>query len=126
MWLMSRTPKKPIAVNGNDSFGQRLRQYRRARGLTQEQLGESIGVSKRAVCSYERNECEPPVHVLVEIGNVLTVSVDELLGQSKQPTEPGPPIRRRWMKKFEELDKLPERKQQTILQVIDLALKSTP
>ncbi len=124
MWIMTRKRKEAIPTKGA-TFGERLRAFRTAQGLTQQDLGDLVGVSKRAVCAYERNNSEPPVHVLVKIASALRVSIDELLGRKPPQTAPAKSMRRRWMRKFQEIDQLPERKQQTIMQVIDMALKST-
>ena len=124
MRIMTRKRKEPIPTK-DATFGERLKAFRTAQGLTQQDLGDLVGASKRSVCAYERNNCEPPVHVLVKIAAALRVSIDELLGRKPPQTTTGKRMRRRWMRKFQEINRLPERKQQTIMQVIDMALKST-
>lgn len=81
------------------TFGERLKQFREARGLTQEQLAIAIGVAKTTVTGYERGNREPDVAKIKKLAAALGVSGDELLGtgQEKKPTLvlfiiPSPPL----------------------------------
>lgn len=73
--------KRPSTITG---FGKRLSQLRRSKGITQQELGNSIGVSKRVIAYYEGETEYPPTHLLIPIAKTLKVSVDELLGLKKQ------------------------------------------
>jgi len=107
---------------GGETFGQRLARFRKTKGLTQGELGAAIGVSIRALSAYERDECEPSIELLAALGNQLGVSVDELLGTLKETSRIL--INPRWAKRFKQIEFLSGRKQQAIMQVIDMALKS--
>ena len=60
--------------------GSRLREIRKQKGLTQEQLGNLIGVGKSAICCYEKETRNPTIEVILELVHVLGVSADYLLG----------------------------------------------
>ena len=62
------------------SFGQRLVQIRKSKGLTQVELGERIGVSQRIIHHYENKAEYPPTQKLIELAQALDMSIDELLG----------------------------------------------
>lgn len=64
----------------NMSFGQRLAKIRKAKGLTQTELGARIGATQRAMHHYEKKADYPPVQKIVELAHALDMSVDELLG----------------------------------------------
>lgn len=64
-------------------FGKRLAQLRKARGFTQDELGNKVGVSRRVIAYYEGETNYPPAHLLIPIAKALKVSVDELLGLKK-------------------------------------------
>lgn len=88
--------KKKTTVNG---FGQRLAYFRKAKGLTQQALGETVGVSNRVIAYYEGETDYPPAHLIVPLANALGITMDELLGivESKHPHPKGaafnqPPI----------------------------------
>lgn len=60
--------------------GNRLREVRKAKGLTQTELGELIGVGKSAICCYEKGTRNPTLEALISLILVFGVSADYLLG----------------------------------------------
>lgn len=66
-------------------FAQRLKQYRKARGLTQQELAEALGVSNKSVSRWETGGY-PDVALLGPLAKALGVTVDDLLGEA-------PPLR---------------------------------
>lgn len=62
------------------TFGDRLREIRKTRGLTQEQLAQMIGVAKSTLTGYERDNREPNVLTITKLAQVLGVTGDDLLG----------------------------------------------
>ena len=61
-------------------FGERLKTMRLNMGLTQEQLGKRIGVTKSVVSYYELQERYPSPQVLIKLASVFRVTTDYLLG----------------------------------------------
>ena len=68
------------------NFAENLTALRRAKGETQEQLGEVLGISGKTVSKWEAAASEPDLSMLVALSRHFAVSVDELLGQPK-PTD---------------------------------------
>ena len=64
----------------NLSFGERLAQIRKSKGITQKELGERIGVSQRIMNHYEKKAEYPPTQKLIELTRALDKGVNELLG----------------------------------------------
>lgn len=64
------------------TFGQRLRELRNRRNLSQRELADMIGVSKSSVNMYERDEREPGFKTLGRIADLFGVSTDYLLGRT--------------------------------------------
>ena len=62
------------------SFGERLQNFRKARGLTQVQLAETAATTQRAVSYYETEAGVPPAPAIISLAQALNVSTDELLG----------------------------------------------
>ncbi len=60
--------------------GNRLREVRKQKGLTQTELGELIGVGKSAICCYEKETRNPTLEAIIEMIHVFGVSADYLLG----------------------------------------------
>jgi transcriptional regulator with XRE-family HTH domain len=122
--MMLDMTRQILHVSQQETFGQRLRLLREARGLTQTELAEVFRSSQRAICSYEQDRTEPPLAALPQIAAALNVSLDQLMGRDGGKIEENKKFPARWTRKLEEINRLPERKQRTIMQVIDMALKS--
>lgn len=61
------------------SFGENLKNIRRHKNITQEELAEILGVSRQAVSKWESNNGYPETDKLLIISKTLDVSVDYLL-----------------------------------------------
>ncbi len=61
-------------------FGERLRQLRRARGMTQQELAQKLNMTKASVSAYETSGKYPSVEVLRKLAELFRVSADYLLG----------------------------------------------
>lgn len=66
-----------------NTIGDNIRKFRQKMNLTQEQLGNSVGVSSQAVSKWECGDNIPDTTLIVSIANVLDVSTDRLLGNEK-------------------------------------------
>ena len=101
------------------SFGQRLFDARKVRGITQQELAEKLGITKRMVANYEGNSEGPSVERLEEIARALNVTVSYLLGESTLKTvkeDITPNIR----KHIEVLKELPQKDQKKVLEYAEL------
>lgn len=58
----------------------RLRELRKKRHLTQEELGEIISVTQQNISKYENDIYEIPTDVLIKISRYFNVSIEYLLG----------------------------------------------
>ncbi|MDU3323694.1 helix-turn-helix domain-containing protein [Clostridium sp.] len=63
----------------NLRIGSVIQKLRKLKGLTQEQLAESIGVSKAAVSKWESGSTYPDITLLSPIARLLDTTVDGLL-----------------------------------------------
>lgn len=63
-------------------IGGRLRQARKARGLSQTQLGESIGVTFQQIQKYERGTNRISSSALILLSRTLQISPLELMGEA--------------------------------------------
>jgi transcriptional regulator with XRE-family HTH domain len=125
MSFMAKEIELPIMVSKKETLGQRLRKIRKQRGFSQTELAEVIASSQRAICSYEQDRTAPPAHLLPKMAKAFGISLDELMGLTPKDIQENGNRSSRWSRKFEQLERLPERKQRTIMQVLDMALKST-
>jgi putative transcriptional regulator len=63
--------------NGQE-IGSNLRDVRGARGLTQAQLAELVGVSRQTINYIEQGTYCPSTRLALQLAQVLVVSVEEL------------------------------------------------
>ncbi len=59
--------------------GQVIQRIRKERGMTQEQLGEQVGIDPNSISRIERGYLVPALSTLVSICNVLEISADTVL-----------------------------------------------
>lgn len=62
------------------TFGEKIAELRKERGLTQENLSGIIGVSSQAISKWENNATMPDIMLLPIIADTLGVTIDELFG----------------------------------------------
>ncbi len=60
-------------------FSEKLQILRKNKGLTQEELAEKLGVSRQAVAKWESGQVYPDIFNLIQISNMMNVSVDYLV-----------------------------------------------
>lgn len=62
-----------------------LKRYRKARGLTQEEVASAIGIPTKTYQNYEREVREADSDVLCALADLYDVSLDELVGRTAIP-----------------------------------------
>lgn len=76
-----------MAVDYTD-IGQRIRQKRIKKGLTQEQLSELVGIGASHMSHLEGGKTVPSMEVFIAICNALECSADELLCREIRKAQP--------------------------------------
>ena len=113
---------------GETSFGERLQNIRKARGLTQVQLAEAAETTQRAVSYYETEAGFPPAPAVISLAQALNITTDELLGLKPpkvSPVEEDSEARRQW-KRFQMISTLPERDQKAVIRLINSLVAAVP
>ena len=67
--------------NMTSKFPERLREQRRARGLSRRTLADLCGLPPDAIRRYERGEALPSMVSLLKLADFLHLSLDELTGR---------------------------------------------
>ena len=62
------------------TIGQNIRQLRKERDMTQEDLASAIGVTPQAISKWEKDTGLPDIRQIIPLANVFRVSTDVLLG----------------------------------------------
>ena len=63
-------------------FAERLRILRREKGIRQEQLAKSLGVTQRKTSYWETGQTEPDLHSILKISEYFDITCDYLLGKT--------------------------------------------
>ena len=67
------------------TIGQRIAQKRKEQGLSQEALGDRLGLSRQAIYKWESDAALPEIEKLVALSRLFGVSVGWLLGVEETP-----------------------------------------
>jgi len=99
-------------------LGRRIYELRKAKGLTQTELGEILGFSQQQVHGFEKGTRRIPVSLLPTLATTLGVSFDELLGTPRhRRSKRGP--KSKLEQQFETVSQLPRKRQKFISEVLD-------
>lgn len=70
----------------NNNLGKAILKYRKEKCLTQEQFGDMLGVTSKAVSKWETNKGFPDISILEKISQILGVTIDDLIkGNNNKP-----------------------------------------
>ena len=103
------------------TVGERIRAARKAKGLTQKQLGEACGIAEPTIRRYELGKLNPKYETLKKIAKPLGVEAHQLLPDKefgnffeaeKKLFYPTPPTHEEMDRVLQELDKLITGKEQ--------------
>jgi transcriptional regulator with XRE-family HTH domain len=106
-------------------LGARIAQARKDHGLTQHELAEQLGVAQQTLAHYEVGRARMPASVLPTVARLLTLSLDELMGQAvarraARGGKRGPASR--LQQQIDAVAQLPKTKQQFVSQMLDTVL----
>ena len=94
--------------------GQAIQRIRKERGMTQEQLGEKVGVDPNSISRIERCRLIPALPTLIDICNALETGADSLLAAYVAVDTPI-----RWTPLAEKLEGVELEKQHKIEAILD-------
>jgi transcriptional regulator with XRE-family HTH domain len=112
-----KSPLPPIP-NSLAQVGQKIAEYRKSKGLTQIEMAEAVGISRDVLASYEIGKAHLNEEMVIRLSLFLKVPSDDLLGL-KSPSQSTAPSNLRLMKRFWQIEKLPEHKKKAILKTLD-------
>lgn len=68
-------------------FNENLKNIRRQKGLSQEELAERLHVVRQTVSKWEKGLSVPDADILIRIAEIFETSVSTLLGDTVEPSE---------------------------------------
>lgn len=61
------------------AFPEKLKALRIKNGLTQDELGEKLCLSRSSISYYEQGKFEPDINTIIAVSDLFNVTTDELL-----------------------------------------------
>jgi len=91
-------------------MGQRIKTLRKEHGLTQQELGKMLNVTKVSICCYEKGTRTPALDTLLDLSKLFKVSLDYFVGNdtfvvSEEDSEYGIKMAKEEIQIIEELRK---------------------
>lgn len=105
------------------ALGQRVADLRQARGMTQSELAQALGLRQQVVATYELATRRLPASLLVPIAELFGVTIEELLGTQPARIKPGPVPK--LQRQFEAAADLPKSEQRFLSQMLERFLAET-
>jgi len=112
-------PRKKREKVPEDQFSERLRQLRVLKKMSQEDLGDIIGVNYNHVGRYERGESRPSADKLKAMAEALGVSTDYLINGDTENAARVNLEDRDLLEMFREVQTFPEKQKEALKEVID-------
>lgn len=122
----------PASKKAAIEIGKRLAALRKARGVTQVELAEALGIAQANMSDYERGRLRLHGELIQQITHYLDVSADELLGTGAHNGKAGTggPQRatrsKRLRERLEQIEALPKRDRDALLRTINTFLANAP
>ena len=68
-------------------IGKKIRQIRKERGLSQEELSEKIDISPRHMCTIENGNSFPSIETFIKISEILDIDINEFFNLTPQKND---------------------------------------
>jgi transcriptional regulator with XRE-family HTH domain len=102
------------------TFGCRVRELRKRKGITQVELAKKLGITQRGVSYYENETDNPSMEIIERISRVLGVPKRILVEYNETPLDDQPQPIRSLQRKMRVLSALPAEDQRYLVRTIDM------
>ncbi len=116
---MSNSKEKKRA-SVKDGFGQRLRELRRQKNITQIELAKRVGITHTHIGRYELGTAKKPsADTIQRIAEVLGVSSDYLLEGVSEKAVQARIEDKELLQQFQEIEKMPDEEKTVVKKFLD-------
>ena len=95
------------------SFGKRLQEARKKKGLSQEDIAKFLNTKSPVIGRYERDEMKPSIETASKMADLLEVSLDFLMGKTDVQLD------KKMFKRILEISKFSDEEKNHIYAVLD-------
>lgn len=78
------------------TVGEKIQYYRKRQGLSQEELGQKLMVSRQTISLWENDQTLPTIDNLIRLKEIFGASIDDILCQQPQLQEDAPQPREKY------------------------------
>lgn len=103
-----------------DTFGKRLRDCRKGKGFSQNELAKILNTNHSVIGGYERDDVKPSIDVAKKLADLLDTTVAYLVGET-QANDILKDVD--MLKRLKDINDLPEQDKQAILYNLDALLR---
>ncbi len=100
------------------TLGKRILELRKAKGISQSDLANQVGLSYAQIGRYETKDVQPPAEVLKNMADALDTTVDFLLNGTVDEKAKASLKDAELIKYFKEVDVLPSEEKSIVLRMI--------
>ena len=109
------------------TIGQRIKELREQRGLTQDELGKKIGVEPGVISNYENDKYKPSADTIIQLAKSLEITTDNLLLESTYEKAKNTIADEQWFRLFVEVLAFPPEEKEALKTILlALAKKNKP
>lgn len=108
----------PLNAN-NMNFASRLKELRKKKGLSQNELSNLIDVHFTQVSRYERGETKPNAEAMTKMAKALDTTVDFLMNGSTDDAVQDAGLDKELIARFQQVRDMPSEEKKTVLSLID-------
>jgi transcriptional regulator with XRE-family HTH domain len=101
------------------TLGNRIKQLRQQRGLSQAQLAKKLNVHQKQISGYERDIHSPSIELLVRLAELFNVSLDYIAFDNREEKNIIPIADRELMQVVQQIDQLSAEDRATIKAVLN-------
>ncbi|ELR67968.1 transcriptional repressor [Fulvivirga imtechensis AK7] len=103
-----------------DSFGNRLRECRKNKGLSQSELAKILNTNHSVIGKYERDDVKPSIDVVKKLASILSTTAAYLLGETDSDELFKDPD---MLRRLKEINAMPEEDRKCVLYNLDAVLR---
>jgi transcriptional regulator with XRE-family HTH domain len=103
-----------------NTFGTRLRDCRKAKGLSQNELAGILNTNHSVIGKYERDDVKPSIDVVKRLADTLNTTIAYLLGEAESNDVFKD---QEMLRRLKEINDLPEKDKEYILYNLDAVLR---
>jgi transcriptional regulator with XRE-family HTH domain len=104
------------------TLGEKIKQLRKERNISQTELAKIIGVHQSHIGRYERDESTPTAYVIKKLAEVLKVSADYLLSEEEEEIAASLTSDKELLQQFQDISRLAAPDKQFIKRMIKMAI----